>query len=52
MGGGIGGSGGGMSIRRGGRGLVGEWTCLWYIKRCSAMTVNWIGLMGKGVSDE
>lgn len=44
--------GGGMSIRRGGWGSVGAWTSLWYTKRCSAVSVDWIRVVENGLLDE
>lgn len=46
------GNGGGMSIHRGDQGWVGRWTSLWYTNRCSAVSVEWIGVVEKGVLDE
>ncbi len=46
------GTGDGMSIRRGGWGSVGAWTSLRYTKRCSAVSVEWIGVVENGMIDE
>ena len=45
------GNGGGMSIRRGGRDPVWAWTSLWYTRRCSAVSVDWIGMVEDGLLD-